>query len=140
MERREIEPEDTGASLHRRHETWQPLGEAKKVIAPSGLWLCEACRYAVAGEDTGRWRVFCRLDSPMHAACAQADSNAVKELWEGAGHEFIFDRRGLPRDINVPLSMEGVSCSGWPPLAFAALPPQDKWPPEYQGLFQVVVS
>jgi len=23
-------------------------------------WLCEACNYAVAGEDTGRWRAFCR--------------------------------------------------------------------------------
>jgi len=131
MERRNIEPDD-------RAETGrQPLGAASRETA---MWLCEACRYAVGGEDTGRWRVFCRLESPMHAACAQADINAFKEMWEGAGHEFMFDRRGLPHDINAPLSMEGVSCSGWPPLAFAALPPQDKWPPEYPGLFQVVAS
>ena len=90
----------------------------------------------MAGEDTGRWRLFCRLESPIHSACAQADINAVKELWEGAGQDFIFERRQLERNINIPLHMPGESCSGWPALVFACLPPQDKWPPVYPDLFQ----
>ena len=105
-------------------------------------WLCEACVRAVSREDSGRWQLFCRLSCPLHAACACGDLNAARELWEGPGAWVLFERREMARDINAPADAAGAACDGWPPLAFACLPPSAgagdgsiAWPPAYASLY-----
>ena len=54
----------------------------------------------------------------------------------------LFERREMARDINAPADAAGAACDGWPPLAFACLPPSAgagdgsiAWPPAYASLY-----
>ena len=40
------------------------------------------------------------VQAPIHAACAQGDVNAVREMWEGVGRQVVF-----LGPMNVPIAL-----------------------------------